>query len=259
MTKVVGYVRVSTYGQAKDGYSLFYQLEEIERYCQQNGMELLRVYEDKGISGAAVDEEGLTVEREGLQELLADLQSLEVSAVIVLNTSRLWRSDMAKVLIQRELKRYKVDVTAIEQPSYSIYNHDPNDFLVNGLLELLDQYQRLEITLKLSRGRKKKAQQGGYAGGGVPYGYRVVKGEKVLQIDDTGAVVVHRLFELKALFSHWSLSQLAMQLNNDGYRTAQGAAFTKVQVKRMLDRAEFYSGMYSYGEVTAPGHYHAII
>jgi len=149
---------------SQGGYSLAYQVEEIERYCRQNGLELLRIYEDKGLSGAVVDEEGLTVEREGLQEMLADLKGRNVSVVVVLNTSRLWRSEMAKVLIQRELKRHKVDVKAIEQPNYSIYAHDPNDILVNGMLELLDQYQRLEIALKLSRGRKKKAQQGGYAG-----------------------------------------------------------------------------------------------
>ncbi|PWI58285.1 hypothetical protein BM613_03410 [Sulfoacidibacillus thermotolerans] len=104
------------------------------------------------ISGAKVDEDGLAVEREGLQSKLADLVSVAVDCVVVLNTSRLWRSDMAKVLIQRELKRYHVDVRAIEQQTYSIYNDDPNDFLVNGMLELLDQYQRLEIALKLSRG-----------------------------------------------------------------------------------------------------------
>ena len=46
------------------------------------------------------------------------------------------------------------------------------------MLELLDQYQRLEIALKLSRGRKKKAEQGGYAGGGVMFGYTVKKGQK---------------------------------------------------------------------------------
>ncbi|EKS8371697.1 DNA recombinase [Bacillus cereus] len=45
---------------------------------------------------------------------------------------------MAKVLIQRELKKYEVDVKAIEQPI--VFTHDPNDFLVNGMLELLDQY-----------------------------------------------------------------------------------------------------------------------
>lgn len=31
------------------------------------------------------------------------------------------------------------------------------------MLELLDQYQRLEITLKIGRERRKKAEQGGYA------------------------------------------------------------------------------------------------
>lgn len=211
-----------------------YQVEEIERYCQQNSLELLHIYEDKGISGAAVDEEGLTVEREGLQEMLADLKDRNISSVVVLNTSRLWRSDMAKVLIQRELKRHRVDITAIKQPNYSIYAHDPNDFLVNGMLELLDQYQRLEIALKLSRGRKKKAQQGGYAGGGVPFGYRAVKGQKVFQIDWDCAIIVHRLFELRELFPHWPLSAFAKQLNCDGYKTAQGKSFTKVQIKRIF-------------------------
>lgn len=115
--KVVGYIRVSTEGQVRDGYSLAYQVEEIERYCNENNLELLRVYEDRGLSGATVNEEGLIVERDGLQALL---------------------SDMAKVLIQRELKKYEVDVKAIEQSI--VFTHDPNDFLVNGMLELLDQY-----------------------------------------------------------------------------------------------------------------------
>lgn len=158
--KVVGYVRVSTEGQVREGYSLTYQVEEIERYCNENKLQLLHIYKDKGISGAIVEEDGLTVEREGLQELLSDMAYHKVSQVVVLNTSRLWSSDMAKVLIQRELKKHEVYVKAIEQPNYSIYTHDPNDFLVNGMLELLDQYRCLEIVLKLSRGRKKKAEQG---------------------------------------------------------------------------------------------------
>ncbi|MGH0587092.1 recombinase family protein [Bacillus mycoides] len=257
--KVVGYVRVSTEGQVREGYSLAYQVEEIERYCNENELQLLHIYEDKGISGATVDEDGLAVEREGLQELLSDLAYQQVSHVIVLNTSRLWRSDMAKVLIQRELKKHEVDVKAIEQSNYSIYINDPNDFLVNGMLELLDQYQRLEIALKLSRGRKKKAEQGGYAGGGVMFGYTVKKGQKVLEVDAEKAVVVRRLFELRHFFKHWSLTQLAERLNRDGYRTEKGKLFTKVQVKRMLDRESFYRGIYTYGQIQANGKHPAII
>ncbi|GGE54855.1 recombinase family protein [Priestia taiwanensis] len=257
--KVVGYVRVSTEGQVRDGYSLAYQVEEIERYCMENNLQLLQIYKDRGLSGATVDEDGLTVEREGLQELLSDMVYHQVSHVIVLNTSRLWRSDMAKVLIQRELKKHEVDIKAIEQPIYSIYTHEPNDFLVNGMLELLDQYQRLEIALKLSRGRKKKAEQGGYAGGGVLFGYKAVRGQKVLEVDTEKAVVVRRLFELRHFFQHWSLTQLAERLNIEGYCTEKGKQFTKVQVKRMLDRESFYRGIYAYGQIQTKGKHFAII
>jgi DNA invertase Pin-like site-specific DNA recombinase len=259
MAKVVGYVRVSTKGQVKDGYSLAYQVEEIERYCKEHNLELLHIYKDEGISGAKVDEDGLTIDRQGLQELLASLQTQEIKQVIVLNTSRLWRADMVKVLIQRELKRHNVDVKAIEQPNYSIYVHDPNDFLINGMMELLDQYQRLEIALKLGRGRRKKAQQGGYAGGGVAFGYRAMKGQKVLQVDERQAEVVRRLFTLRGQNPTWSLSELAFQLNEEGYRTKQGKCFTKVQVKRIIDRESLYKGMYTYGHIASKGVHQPIL
>lgn len=55
--------------------------------------------EDRGISGAKADEEGLTVERGGLQNLLADPLLINIQHVIVLSTSRLWRSDMAVVTL----------------------------------------------------------------------------------------------------------------------------------------------------------------
>lgn len=172
--------------------------------------------------------------------MLTDLASVEVDCVVVLNTSRLWRSDMAKVLIQRKLKRHRVDVRAIEQQTYSIYNDDPNDFLVNGMLELLDQYQRLEIALKLSRGRRKKAEQGGYAGGGAAFGYNTAKGQKALHIEPAQANTVKRLFELRQRFPAWTLKQIASQLNQEGFRTRQGSQFRKVQVKRILDHESTY-------------------
>ncbi|CAM2776733.1 recombinase family protein [Paenibacillus sediminis] len=257
--RVVGYVRVSTQGQVKEGYSLGYQTEEIKRYCARHNIELLDIYKDEGISGAKVDEDELTVEREGLQEMLFDLKWWEVSHIVVLNTSRLWRADMVKVLIQRELKRYKVDVKAIEQPQYSIYAHDPNDFLVNGMVELLDQYQRLEIAMKLSRGRRKKAQEGGYAGGRVAFGYSTVKGQKTLSIDLEQAETVRRLFGIKSEHPSWSLSQIAAELNRAGHRTVQGKPFTKVQIKRILDREDFYRGMYRYGQIQSKGLHQPII
>ena len=238
---VVGYIRVSTQGQARDGYSLKYQEDEIKAYCKEHGLKLIHIFRDEGISGAKLNEEALEIDRVGLQEMLA----VQVDYVVVLNTSRLWRSDIVKVLIQRELKKYGCDIKIIEQPFYSIHKKDLNDFLVNGLMELLDQYQRLEIALKLTKDRNKKAKEGGYAGGRATFGCMRQKGEKELKIHNGHAEVVKRLFQLKQKYKNWSLSRLAEALNEEGYQTTQGKAFTKVQVKRILDRESFYQGIYT--------------
>jgi site-specific DNA recombinase len=181
--------------------------------------------------------------------MLATLSTQNIDFVLVLNTSRLWRSDIVKVLVHREFKKCKIDIRSIEQPTYSIYKKDPSDFLINGLLEPLDQYQRLEITMKLARGRRKKAQQGGYSGGKATFGYQVEKGKKALSISPTTARTVHRVFELRKQYQTWSLQEIASQLNLEGYKTAQNKDFTKVQVKRILDRESFYKGQYQYGEI----------
>jgi site-specific DNA recombinase len=256
---VIGYVRVSTSGQAKDGYSLVYQQDEIRSYCEQQGWNLVHVYTDEGISGAKVDEEALEVDRIGFQSMLAALSTQSINAVVVLNTSRLWRSDIVKVLVHREFKKCGVDVKSIELPTYSIYKKDPSDFLINGLMELLDQYQRLEIALKLGRGRNKKAQQGGYAGGRAAFGYKAKKGQKSISVNETQALAVRRLFDIREQNPAWTLSELASQLNQEGFTTQQGKLFTKVQVKRILDRRDFYQGTYRYGNIEAEGLHQAII
>jgi site-specific DNA recombinase len=256
---VIGYVRVSTQGQAKDGYSLAYQQDEIRSYCQEQGWNLMNIYNDEGISGAKVDEEALEVDRIGFQSMLSALSTQFIDAVIVLNTSRLWRSDIVKVLVHREFKKHGVDVRSIEQPSYSIHKKDPNDFLINGLMELLDQYQRLEIALKLGRGRSKKAQQGGYAGGRATFGYKAKKGQKCIQVDEKQAKTVRRVFQLKEQHPTWTLTRIAETLNEEGFTIQQGSMFTKVQVKRILDRRDFYSGTYRYGDISAEGLHQAIL
>lgn len=256
---VIGYIRVSTQGQAKDGYGLSVQQEEVVRYCHEQGWSLIHVFADEGISGAKVDENALEVDRVGFQDMLATLASEKIDYIVVLNTSRLWRSDIVKVLVHRELKKHNVDVRSIEQPTYSIYKKDPADFLINGLMELLDAYQRLEIAMKLGRGRNRKASEGKFAGGGIPFGYKGKRGTKRIQIDQDQAKIVRRLYEVKKHYPKWSLTQYAQLLNDEGFKTEKGKEFTKVQVKRILDRRSFYQGIYRYGSIEVKGEHPAII
>ena len=176
--KAVGYVRVSTDSQVRHGYSLDEQREEIVRYCNNQQYALLEIFSDEGVSGAKADEDEMTVARDGLLDMLVYVKERGVRYIVVLSTSRLWRSDMVRVLIHRELKKCNADVKAIDRPQYSIYTQNPNEVLINGMLELLDIYERLEIALKLKRGRLQKAKEGGYAGGGIPFGYYCPHGGK---------------------------------------------------------------------------------
>ena len=81
----------------------------------------------------------------------------------------------------------------------------------------------------------------------------------MLSIDNEKVETVQRTFELRRQHTAWSLQQVADQLNREGYTTAQGKKFRRMQVKRILDRMDFYAGMYSYAGIQAGGQHQAII
>src|SRR5690242_13220062 len=87
--KVVGYTRVSTAEQARDGWTLAQQRKDIEAECARRGWELIEVIEDAGFTGRNED-------RPGLQRVLALLaQRSGPSAVVVARLDRLGRSTKA--------------------------------------------------------------------------------------------------------------------------------------------------------------------
>ncbi len=247
--KTAGYVRVSTGTQVREGQGLRVQRDLIKKYCKAHKLELVHIYEDKGISGAKADEENLTIDREGLQDMLADIPILEVERIVVLNTSRLWRSDLVKVLIQRELRKYHVDIKAIDQPTYSIYSQDdPSQFLINGMMELLDQYQRLEIALKLKRGKMNKAKLGGFAGGQRPLGYKHIKIDNkpdlVIDQAEAGTVLMIKKLRRRGLY----MGAIADRLNRDEIPTKRGGRWHASTIQYIL-KNKMYKGHYQYNRI----------
>lgn len=72
----------------------------------------------------------MSIERDGLLDMLASLKENNIQYVVVLSTNRLWRSDLVKVLLHRELKKNNVDSKAIDRLNYSIYTQNPNEIFV---------------------------------------------------------------------------------------------------------------------------------
>jgi len=256
-TAVYGYVRVSTYTQGERGYGMDTQREAIEAYCRSHALTLQAIFEDKGISGTeAVENDGdeLISKRTGLLQLLAALG--HANKIIVLNTSRLWRSDMAKVLIRREIERKGGDVISIEQPRYSIYKKDPSEVLINGLFELLDEYERISIALKLAKGRTTKANQGNKPAGVTPFGYSYASDKKSVVINEREALVVKRIFGLSQ--TNKSIQFIVDRLNAEGITTRKGKAWTKAAIHKILKNT-FYTGVLTHQQTAIAGNHNAII
>lgn len=66
---------------------------------------MIEIFKDEGISGAKANEDEMSIERDGLLDMLASLKENKIQYIVVLSTNRLWRSDLVKVLLHRELKR----------------------------------------------------------------------------------------------------------------------------------------------------------
>jgi DNA invertase Pin-like site-specific DNA recombinase len=255
--EVYGYIRVSTETQSEKGYGLDAQRTAIEKYCKDNNLQLLKIFEDRGISGTEpveADGDELISKRKGLLELLSSLNG--VNTIIVLNTSRLWRSDIAKVLIRREIERKSGEVISIEQPRYSIYKKDPSEVLINGMFELLDEYERISIALKLARGRTTKAHKGDKPAGVTPYGYAYSADKKSIVVTDGEATTIKRIFNLAQTGN--TIQNIVDVLNGEGLRSKQGKSWTKGTIHGML-RNSFYTGVLTHQKNEINGNHQAII
>ena len=101
--RVVGYTRVSTAEQAKDGWTLAQQRADIVAECERRGWELVDVVEDAGYSGTKDD-------RPGLLRVLAMLRRRQAGAVVVARLDRLARStqQLCDYIVQSKKQRWSM-------------------------------------------------------------------------------------------------------------------------------------------------------
>lgn len=163
MKRAVGYVRVSTLRQAKEGESLSTQRKALQEYARRNDYELVEIYADEGISGGTVEK------RPGLQLLLEDSQSLGFHYVLVHRLSRLGRNARELLNNVELLKKANANVVFLKE------NIDLSNAYGQFMLTMLAAMAELEKDISGESSVENKiarAKQGVPSTGKYPFGRR---------------------------------------------------------------------------------------
>ncbi|QJU59996.1 recombinase family protein [Sphingomonas sp. AP4-R1] len=204
------YTRKSTEdGLEQDYNSLDAQYDACAAYILSQRQECWTLvpnrYDDGGFSGG-------NMERPGLQRLLADVAAGRVDTIVIYKVDRLTRSlsDFAKIVeVLDDAKASFVSVTQAFNTTTSM-----GRLTLNMLLSFA-QFER-EVTGERIRDKIAASKRKGlWMGGPVPLGYDVQ--DRKLVVNEAEASLVRHIFE--RYLTVRSVSELAAELNRDGYRT----------------------------------------
>ena len=218
--RAAAYLRVSTDEQASHGVSLAAQRAMVKAYAGLYGLELVAVVEDAGISAKTLD-------RPGLQTVLAMLRRGEVQAVVVAKLDRLTRSvrDLGALIEGPFVK------AALLSVGEQIDTRSAGGRMVLNLLATVSQWER-EVIGERTRTALQHLKRQGRRTGCVPYGKRVVGGAgKVLEDDPDEQAVIELAREYRA--AGLTLRAICDRLTALGHLSRTGAPFGSAQVMRM--------------------------
>ena len=207
--KAVGYTRVSTEEQAKEGISLANQAESITAYCKAKEWDLMEIITDEGKSAK-------DLKRDGVQKLIALVKAKEFDVLVIYRLDRLTRCvrDLG-YLVQDVFDRYGVAFSSIQE---SFDTSNATGKLILNVLGSIAQWERETIAERTRDGlRYRKSRLECY--GPVPFGFSL-DGKNLLPNKDELAVV-SRIMNLREKLKY-SYRAIAKRLNADGFRTRTG-------------------------------------
>lgn len=221
--KAIGYVRVSTDGQAQDGVSMDAQEAKLRAWADLNGAESVTIFTDAGLSGKRADN------RPALQQALNAVGKGD--ALVVYSLSRLARSTKDTITIADALDKRGADLVSMAE---KIDTTTAAGKMVFRMLAVLSEFERDQVSERTRLALDHKRACGEKTGGDVPYGYRLEGGRLVPDAGEQKAIGLIR--ELHGAGN--SLRRIAGELEARGYRTKTGRTHWHPQsVKQVLERA----------------------
>jgi len=222
MKRAIGYVRVSSIGQAVEGISLEAQRAKILAWCDYNEYELSEIFSDEGISGKKASN------RPGLQQALNSIGKGDV--LVFYSLSRLARSTKDAIAISELLQKKDAHFVSLSE---DINTTSAAGKMIFRMLAVLAEFERDLVSERTCFALQHKKRNGFKTGGDIPYGYDVINGKLVENHQEQE--VIRRILALRA--KGYSMRKIASTLNEDGILTKRGMQWQATQVQGILKRA----------------------
>jgi site-specific DNA recombinase len=249
-----GLVRVSTEEQARGGYGLTFQEEDIKRFCDRNALDLLHIFRDEGFSGSTSD-------RPGFKEMMEWARGKRFEVLVVWKLDRLFRDTRLTLQTVDELAALNIDFRSVQET----FTHDSNGRFLLTIFAAGAEKERKDINLRMYSGRIAAAKRGVLVNGvsNPAFGYAYDKAVKRLVILEEEAAVIRHIY-------HWfveeklTIYKIQQRLNDmrvptkydrQGWRKRSGTSgwWQKRTIGRILEN-EIYTGQLILRKYKSPFH-----
>ena len=227
--QAVGYIRVSTPGQAKEGESLRTQREAIERYAQDREWVLTEVYPDEGISGAKNN-------RPALNTLLEDAKKKKFDFVIIHSLSRFGRNARDLLNNMEILKNNGIKLLSIKD---GIDYSTPYGQAMLTMLAAIAQLERDTIEEQMKENKMARWKDKRIIIGKLPFGYDWDKINKKIIIKDKEAEVYKKIVSLY-LNEGNSFMDIAEYLDKENIKPIRAKHWTSTVIGYILKNTIYY-------------------
>lgn len=238
--KAVGYVRVSTEDQAREGYSVAGQEDAIRSYCKAKGWKLVRVYRDEGLSAYK------NVKRPGYEAMMSAMDEWDV--VVVWKLNRLHRTMRGFVRDGIKLADAKKDLASITE---SLDTSSAMGKLVYHLLGALSEFESDQTSERVRVAFATKFKDDKHAWfTRPPLGYDLVNGSLVK--DEAEAEIVRTVFT--RIRAGVATMALADEMNAAGFHGKDGGKWSQVAIVQVAHNPVYAGYVYYSGVLRRNGH-----
>ncbi|MFT8312740.1 MAG: recombinase family protein [Clostridium sp.] len=181
--RAYGYVRLSNDGD-KNQNSLQNQKRILTDYAENNGYNLIKIFEDNNVSGTNFN-------RKGIEELIKEVENGEVDIVLTKDLSRIGRNKVYSSIFLEYLRRLNVRVISITE---GFDNFNDNDYMLINFKQMLNEQYVEDISKKIKAGFKQKQKDGLVII--PPFGYKKDIKTKEIEINHECAEIVRKIYNL---------------------------------------------------------------